>query len=92
MLVTNQRKEVKGRTVTIRWEQESCSVDSYTVHYRELKPGINTFFWKVVNVPRFADHYNLELECFKEYEVAVAGWGARTLKPSKVITGRGKKG
>ena len=48
--------------------------------------------WKVVNVLRFAGHYNLELKCFKEYEVAVTGWGARTLKPWKVKTGQGKKG
>jgi len=39
-----------------------------------------------------ADYYNLELECFKEYEVAVTGWGARTLKPWKVKTGQGNKG
>ena len=84
---------MKGRTVTIRWEQGSCqSVDIYTVHYREWKPRNNASIWKVVNVSRFAGYYNLELECFKEYEVAVTGWGARTLKPWKVKTGQGNKG
>ena len=93
MLFTNQTKEVKGRTVTVRWEQAgSCSAVMYNVYYREVKPGNNTSMWKVVNVSRFADHYNLELECFKEYEVAVGGWGARTFKPWKVKTGQGKKG
>ena len=90
MLITNQGKEVKGRTLTIR--QGSCSVDIYAVHYREWKPGNNAGIWKVVNVSQFADYYNLELECFKEYEVTVTGWGARTLKPWKVKTGQGKKG
>jgi len=92
MLITNQTKEVKGRTLTIRWEQRSCPVNIYTVHYRQWKPGNNASIWKVVNVSRFVDYYNLELECFKEYEVAVTGWGARTLKPWKVKTGQGKKG
>ena len=85
---------MKGRTVTVSWEQAgSCSaVDMYTVYYREVKPGNNASIWKVVNVSRFADHYNLELECFKKYEVAVTGLGARTFKPWKVKTGQGKKG
>ena len=42
-----------------------------------------------VILPGFADHYNLELKCFKEYEVAVTGWGARSFKPWKVKTGQG---
>ena len=94
MLFTNQTKEVKGRTVTVRWEQaSSCSAVMYTqVYYREVKPGNNPIIWKVVFVSRFADHYNLELECFKEYEVAVSGWGTRIFKPWKVKTGQGKKG
>ena len=93
LLFTNQTKEVKGRTVTVSWEQSSCSaVSMYSVYYREVKSGNNTAIWKVVNVSRFADHYNLELECLKEYEVAVTGSGARSLKPWKVKTGQGKKG
>ena len=84
---------MKGRTVTVRWEQAgSCSSDMYSVYYREVKPGNHASIWKVVNVSRFADHYNLELECFKEYEVAVGGLGARKFKPKKVKTGQGKKG
>ena len=63
----------------------------YTVHYREVKPESNAGR-EVVNVSRFVDHYNLELKCFKEYEVAVTGWEARTFKPWKVKTGQGKKG
>jgi len=64
----------------------------YFVYYREVKPGNTPSIWKVVNVSRLADHYNLELDCFKEYEVAVTGWGARTFKPWKVKTGQGMKG
>ena len=64
----------------------------YAAYYREVRPGNNTSMWKVVNVSRFADHYNLELKCFKEYEVAVTGWGARTLTPWRVKTGQGKRG
>ena len=63
----------------------------YSVYYREVKSGNNAAIWKVVHVSRFADRYNLELECFKEYEVAVTGSGARTRKPWKVKTGQGKK-
>ena len=64
----------------------------FSVYYREVKPENNTGIWKAVNVSRFADHYNLELKCFKEYEVAFTGWGVKTLKPWKVKTGQGKKG
>ena len=63
-----------------------------SIYYREVKPENNTGIWKVVKVSRFVDHYNLELKCFKEYEVAVTGWEARTFKPWKVKTGQGKKG
>ena len=63
----------------------------YTLYYREVKPENNTGIWKVVNVSRFADHYNLELKCFKEYEVALTGWGDRKFKPWRVKTGQGKE-
>ena len=82
---------MKGRTVTIRWEQESCPA-IYTVYYREWKPRNNASIWKAEYVWRLAGYYNLELECFKEYEVAVTGWGGRTPKPWKVKTGQGNKG
>ena len=64
----------------------------YIVYYREVKPENNTGIWNLVYVSRFADHYNLELKCFKKYEVAATGWGAKTLKPWRVKTGQGKKG
>jgi len=64
----------------------------YTVYYREVKAGNTASIWKAVNVSRFADHYTLELECFKEYEVAVTRWGAKSFRPWKVKTGQGKKG
>ena len=63
-----------------------------TVYYREVTPENNTGIWNSVIVPQFADRYNLELKCFKEYEVGVTGWGARTLKQWKVKTGQGKMG
>ena len=83
---------MKGHTVTVRWERGLCPADMYTVHYREVKPDDNTGKWMEVFVPTFANHYNLELKCFKEYEVAVTGSGARTFKPWRVKTGQGKEG
>ena len=61
----------------------------FSVYYREVTPENNTGIWNSVIVPQFADRYNLELKCFKEYEVGVTGLGARTLKSWKVKTGQG---
>ena len=92
-LIINQKTEVKGRTVKVRLKEGSCSpCDIYTVYYREVIPGNNASRWKAVNASRFVNPYNLELQCFKQYEIAVARWkAAEKLKPWKVKTGQGKK-
>lgn len=92
-LVINQPDEVSGSTVEVTWEQPSCPVAMnvvYYIYYREVtRTGRSG--WNTVNVSRGVTHYNLQLECFKEYEIAVTN--RKTSLPSKlwkVKTGTGK--
>ena len=84
-LIINQINEVNERTVMVTWKQGFCPVDTYTVYYREVMSGINGSRWRAVNVSQFANHYNLKLKCYKEYEITVAAWSGETpLKQRKL--------
>lgn len=98
-LIINQTNKVKGSTVKVTWKQGSCPVQvaMYTVYYREAIRGSNGSRWRAVNVSQFANHYNLKLKCYKEYEITVTAWseyGETPLNQSKlwkVKTGGGIK-
>ncbi len=92
-LFINQTKEIRGSTVKVTWKQELCSSHAVLyVYYREVLPGINARRWEDVRVPQLANHYNLELKCFKQFEIAVTERKALDkLNPWKVKTGQGKK-
>ncbi|KAJ7323431.1 hypothetical protein OS493_031628 [Desmophyllum pertusum] len=93
-LITDQTNEVPGKFVTVKWKprfEGACPADMYTVYYREVKIAE----WKSRNVSKDVTQYDIELECFKEYEIAVtATWrrnGETPLDNSmhwKVKTGR----
>ena len=93
-LIINRPKEVKGKTVTIAWREGPCSSSAVVlVHYKEVLPGNKASSWKTDIVLESESHYNLELKCFKRYQIAV-GTGRTTgvkLITWKVKTGRGKK-
>ena len=89
-LIVNQTDEVSGSTDEVTWEQSSCPFVMHVVYYREVTRAGGSG-WSTVNASRGATHYNLQLECFKEYEIAVTN--RNTSLPSKlwkVKTGTGK--
>lgn len=95
-VVTDQINKVPGKLVTVTWNplfEGVCPADKYTVYYREVKSAR----WKSRDVFKNVTQYDLELECFKEYELAVtATWrrnGETPINKSthwKVKTGQGK--
>ncbi len=96
-VVTDQISKVPGKFVTVTWKplfEGACPADKYTVYYREVKSA----GWKSRGVLKNVTQYDLELKCFKEYELAVtATWrrnGETPINNSnhwKVKTGQGNK-
>lgn len=91
-LIINHTRELKGSTVKVTWKQGLCPPHDMYVYYREVMSGINVSKWEAVNVSPCANHYNLKLKCFKQYDIAVTGWReVGTRKPRTVKTGQGEK-
>ena len=94
-LIVNQTDEVRGSTVQVMWEKVSCpahATTKYVVYYREVLTTGSGENWSGINVPRGATRYDLQLSCFKEYEIAVSTWNANKALPKKrwrVRTGEG---
>ena len=102
-LMTQETVHVPGRHVMVRWMRTfegQCPPVNYTVYYKE----VNSKDWNFrVNVPKGVDQYDLELECFKAYDVAVNARLSENLinvteeaprdagNHWKVLTGQGKK-
>lgn len=95
-VVTDHMDEVPGKFVTVTWNplfEGACPSDKYTLYYKDVKSAA----WKSHDVFKNVTQYDLELECFKEYELAVtATWkgnGETPLNNSnrwRVKTGQGK--
>ena len=95
-VVTDQMNEVLGKFVTVTWNrlfEGACPADKYTIYYRDVKSAR----WKPREVFKNTTRYDLELECFKEYELAVtATWRRNGETPRnisnhwKLKTGQGK--
>ena len=79
----------------IKWDplfEGACPPDQYKVYYRD----VNLVAWESHNLSGKVFQYDLELKCFKEYELAVtASWRRSTETPLKnsrkwkVKTGKG---
>lgn len=91
-LIINHADEVSGSTVEVTWEQPSRPVSENVIFYREINRA-GRGEWNSVNVSRNATRCNVQLECFKKYELTVSTWCAHTRLPSKlwkVKTGKGQ--
>lgn len=58
----------------VTWEAPACPVDikMYFIYYRKIiRTGIDRNRWNKVNVSSRETQYDLQLESFKEYEIAV---------------------
>lgn len=85
--MVNHSDEVSGSIVHVMWEKASCpahaNATTYAVYYREeLRTG-SRGQWSTVNISGGATHHDLQLHCFKEYEIAVAYWDANGALPNK---------
>ena len=98
--MTQKTVSVPGKHVMVKWKgmfEGQCPSDNFFVYYKE----VNSTHWKFRNVSKGADQYDLELECLREYDVAVtAGWSQNSENAEaprdasnhcKVLTGQGKK-
>ena len=60
------------------WEppfEEGCPVVNYTVNYREVMSPVNESKWRSVTVNRNSTSFALQLNCKKEYDIAVTSMG-----------------
>ena len=74
----NKDKEVAGKTVVIIWEPPlngACSVLGYKVYHRKVSLA-GTSPWSFETVNKDCTHHTLDLDCSKEYEVAVTSLSA----------------
>jgi len=95
-VILNHATEVKGKKVRVVWSSlVTCSLEWYNVYYREVLAGFDKIKWRSVNVSSKETHHTLELQCQKEYEIAVTARissGETPLNHSnwwKVKTGQG---
>ena len=101
-MILNKAKEVAGTAVVVRWEpplEGACPVMSYNVYYREVISQAVKSKWNTVTVSRNATIHTLQLNCRKEYEIAVTSlnthgesdlkdsrtWRFKTLGGNKVL-------
>lgn len=89
-VIVNTTKIVTGRIVVVVWEplfEGACPIDRYTVYYREvMSPRIKSE-WHSITMYRNTTSYILQLNCNKEYDVAVTsrnGYGESNLSESKI--------
>ena len=78
-VIVNMAKEATGGMVVVTWEpplEGTCSIDKYTVYYREVIFLDVKSKWHSVTVNGNATSFTLHLSCRKEYDVAVTSWSA----------------
>lgn len=97
--MTQKIVSVPGKHVMVKWKrifEGQCPSDNFFVYYKE----VNSTQWKFRNVSKGANQYDLELECFKKYDVAVTAERSQNSENVeaprdasnhwKVLTGQGK--
>ena len=71
--------------VNITWLppfEGECHVFWYLLYYRKVISGVNRGQWNVVNVSQYdATNYNLQLQCYMEYEITVTAQSANGETP-----------
>ena len=92
--------KVSESNVNITWLpafKGECHVFGYLIYYRKVIREVNTSKWNVVSLSQYkATNYNLQLHCYREYEITVTAQSANGETPVnqsklwKVKTGGGK--
>ena len=94
--------KVSESNVNITWLpafKGECHVHvfGYLIYYREVIREVNTSQWNVVSLSQYnATNYNLQLQCYREYEITLTAQSANGETPVnqsklwKVKTGGGK--
>lgn len=98
--MTQKTVSVPGKHVMVKWKrifEGQCPSDNFFVYYKE----VNSTQWKFRNVSKGANQYDLELECFRKYDVAVTAEKSQNSENVeaprdasnhwRVLTGQGKK-
>lgn len=71
-VILSYATEVKGKKVRVVWSSlVACPVESYNVYFRKVLPGFGKTKWSSVYVSSKDTHHTLDLQCQKEYEIAV---------------------
>ena len=90
--ILNHATKVKGKKVRVVWSPLlECPLEGYNIYYREVAK----LKWRSVHVSSKESHRTLDLQCQKEYEIAVTARissGETPLNHSnwwKVKTGQG---
>ena len=77
--------KVAERNVSITWlpaVKGECRDLWYLVYYRKVISEVNTGLWDVVHVSQYnATNYNLQLQCYREYEITVTAQSANGETP-----------
>lgn len=72
-VILNHATEVRGKKVRVVWSSLSkfCPVESYKVYFRKVLTRSGKTKWTSVYVSSKETHHTLDLQCQKEYEIAV---------------------
>ena len=78
--------KVSERNVNITWLpafKGECHVFGYLlIYYRKVIREVNTSQWNVVSLSQYnATNYNLQLQCYREYEITVTAQSANGETP-----------
>ena len=77
--------KVAGRNVSITWlpaVKGECHVFEYLIYHRKVISEVNTGLWDVVHVSQYnATNYNLQLQCYRQYEITVTAQSANGETP-----------
>ena len=80
-----QNLKVTGRNVNITWLpafKGECRDFWYHIYYRNVISEVNTGQWNVLNVSQYnVTNYNLQLQCYMEYEITVTAQSANGETP-----------
>ena len=81
--LVNRTKEVKGAVIVVKWKP--CTATLFTIYHREVFSENEKSHWSGVNVSGHETHYDLNLRCLKEYEIAMTAWNSTAETPLKVL-------
>ena len=76
---------VKEPNVNVTWLptfKGECNMFGYLIYYRKVISKVNTGQWNLVLVSQYnATNYNLQLQCYMEYEITITALSANGETP-----------